>query len=124
MAAAFDGSDIQPLVSTSMAQRTGVCGFRQVTRQVAQGNAQCVILAEDTSEGELKKIVEAICKENKVPCINVSSKELLGQWAGLAKIDDEGEVVKARPCSSVCINRIPNTPAGEKLKAYISASSA
>merc|ERR1712088_872986 len=71
-----------------------------------------------------KARVTAITKEGKTALINVDSKEILGTWCGLSKIDEEGEVVKARACGCVGLKSIPNNDAGNKVKAFIQTNQA
>jgi len=116
--------EFEQSVRLSTQQRQAKVGYKEVIRQIMQGHATVVFLADDTSEQAIKDLIEAGCRESKVPLIKVDSKETLGKWAGLAKIDDEGEVVKARSASCVGLSRIPVGPAGEKLKAFIEANQA
>ena len=116
-------SDFQSVINSSLNSRTAYKGLKEATRTITQGNAEVVFLATDVNEKEYKNLIEAICKEQKTALINVDSKEILGQWCGLSKIDDEGEVVRARSCGVVAIKKIPGTEAGEKLKAFIGQSS-
>lgn len=121
---ACEPTDFQSVIQTSIATRQALRGLKEVTRSVAQGQAEVVFLASDVGEAAYKTLVEAICRENKTALINVDSKEILGQWAGLSKLDEEGEVVKARSCGAVSVKRIPSSPEGEKLKAFIAANQA
>lgn len=118
--ATCEASDFQAVINSSLNSRTASKGLKEAVRSIAQGNAECVFLATDVNEKEYKSLVEGICREQKTALINVDSKEILGQWCGLSKIDDEGEVVRARSCGVVAIRRIPASEAGEKLKAFIS----
>lgn len=111
--------DFQSVIQNTISTRTACMGLKQVTRSVAQGQSAVVFLASDVGEKPYKDLIEAICRENKTALINVDSKEILGQWCGLAKVDEEGEVVKARSCGCVSIRLLPNSPAGEKLKDFI-----
>lgn len=122
--ATLEQEDIQNIVSQQVAHRLAVLGLRGATKLIAQGQAELVILASDVNEPQYKALIEAISRENKTALINVDSKEILGNWAGLSKFDDEGEVVKARPCGVLALKSIPNSAAGEKLKAYIQANQA
>jgi small subunit ribosomal protein S12e len=119
-----EASDFQTCIQSAVSTRSAVMGLKESVRAVAQGSSEVVFLAGDVGEAQYKSLVEAICRENKTPLVNVDSKEILGQWCGLAKLDEEGEVVKARSCGVVSIRKIPGGPSGEKLKAFIQASSA
>lgn len=117
--AEVESTDFQDVIHTSVSTRCAWMGLKEVTSSVAQGKSACVFLATDVNEAQYKALVEAICRENKTALIQVDSKELLGQWCGLAKLDEEGEVAKARSCGCVSIRTLPNSPAGEKLKEFI-----
>jgi small subunit ribosomal protein S12e len=119
-----EATDFQSVIQQTVSQRNAWMGLKEVTKSVAQGKSACVFLANDVGEAQYKALVEAICRENKTALINVDSKEILGQWCGLAKLDEEGEVVKARSCGCVSIKQLPNSPAGEKLKEFIKTASA
>lgn len=121
---ACEPSDFQSVIQSTVSTRNAVMGLKESVRAVAQGNSEVLFLAGDVSEAAYKQLVEAICRENKTPLINVDSKEILGQWCGLAKLDEEGEVVKARSCGVVSVKRIPAGPSGDKLKAFIQENQA
>merc|ERR1712157_80163 len=110
----MEASDIQAVVQQSLAQRNAKLGLKEVARLVAQGNAAACFLATDVSEKEYKAVIEGLCKENKTPLLNVDSKETLGLWCGLSKV--EGEVTRSRSCGVMAIKTIPNTEAGNKFK--------
>ena len=65
----------------------------------AQG--QLCVLAEDCNQPDYKKLIEALCAEHNVSLLAVPEAKLLGQWAGLCKIDAEGEARKVRSCAAV-----------------------
>jgi len=57
------------------------------------------VLAEDCNQPDYKKLIEALCAEKNVSLLSVPEAKQLGQWAGLCKIDAEGEARKVRPLS-------------------------
>jgi len=116
--------DFQAVIQQQVSTRNAWMGLKEVVRSVAEGKSACVFLSSDVSEKQYKALVEAICREQKTPLINVDDKNILGQWCGLAKVDEEGEVVKARGCGCVSLKTLPASPSGEKLKAYIAANQA
>lgn len=65
----------------------------------AQG--QLCVLAEDCNQPDYKKLIEALCAEHNVSLLAVPEAKQLGQWAGLCKIDAEGEARKVRSCAAV-----------------------
>ncbi|CDI87473.1 40S ribosomal protein S12, putative [Eimeria praecox] len=73
-------------------------GLHEVAKALDSKRAQACFLAESCSEPAYKKLVEGLCKEHKIPLIEVADRLELGQWAGLCRIDSEGaprRVVKA-----------------------------
>lgn len=94
---------------------------------------QLAILADDCNQPDYKKLIEALCAEQSVNLISVPEQQTLGQWAGLCKIDSEGEarkvcaaahcahaVLQARQArlgsqilpARAALARAPGTPAG------------
>jgi|APCry1669189665_1035243.scaffolds.fasta_scaffold46004_1 small subunit ribosomal protein S12e len=54
------------------------------------GAARLVVLSQSCDEQSLKKLIKALAAEKGVPLIEISSGATLGQYAGLCKIDREG----------------------------------
>lgn len=78
-----------------------VRGIRECTKYLDKRRAQLCILADNCSEPAYKKLVAALCTEHGVPIMTVEDQMELGEWAGLCKIDAEGnatKVVKASCC--------------------------
>merc|ERR1712062_697733 len=71
-------------------------GLRETTKALDQRRAIACILAENCDEENYKKLIQALCMEHGIPLIKVDDAKKLGEWAGLCKIDKEGE---ARPRS-------------------------
>lgn len=120
----IEQEDIQNVVVQQIAMRHAVHGIRECSKLIASGQAEVCLLAKDVNEKEYTALIEALTRENKTALINVDSKETLGTWAGLTKIDEEGEVVKARSTGVLVLKSIPSSAAGEKLRAYIQANQA
>lgn len=49
------------------------------------------------------KLIEALCAEHNINLIKVADPKKLGEWAGLCKIDREGNPRKVVGCSSVVV---------------------
>lgn len=75
-------------------------GLHESARAIERGQAQLAILADDCNQPDYKKLIEALCAEQSVNLISVPEQQTLGQWAGLCKIDSEGEARKVR-CAAV-----------------------
>ncbi|MFP4567830.1 MAG: ribosomal L7Ae/L30e/S12e/Gadd45 family protein [Candidatus Woesearchaeota archaeon] len=58
-------------------------GVNEVTKVVEKGQAKLVLFAGDVSPKEIVMHLPMICKEKKVPCIEVPSRAELGAAAGL-----------------------------------------
>ena len=65
--------------------------------------ASLCVLADECDEANYRKLIEALCAEQSVQLITVSTKELLGQWLGMCKYDNEGNARKIAKCSCAVI---------------------
>mmetsp|Transcript_82076 Transcript_82076/g.228780 ORF Transcript_82076/g.228780 Transcript_82076/m.228780 type:complete len:140 (+) Transcript_82076:77-496(+) len=88
-------------------------GLHEVAKHIDAGKAQVVFLAESCNEPTYKKLVQGLCLEKNVPLIDVSDNKQLGEWAGLCKIDNDGNAKKVVGASCVCV-----TDFGEEGQAY------
>jgi len=98
--ASLEPSDLSEIIRGSKAQRQCSIGLNETARAIEQGSVACCISAQDHTQKDAMNLIEALCGENKTPLIKVDSKELLGEWAGLAKLDEEGNVAKADPADA------------------------
>lgn len=103
---------LQQVVQQSVSHRILARGLNEVSRCLEQRKAVCCLLASNCNEQAYVKLIEALCQETNVPLIKVDDNERLGQWAGLCKIDEEGNPKKVVKCScaaiTVSINRLRN----------------
>lgn len=84
------------------ARKTGKIekGTNEVTKAVELGTAKLVVYAKDVSPKEIVQHLPILCKEKKIPCVEVDSKQKLGVAAGIAvstasiAIVDTGEATK------------------------------
>merc|ERR1711953_1447327 len=65
-------------------------GLHEVAKHIDASKAQIVFLAESCNEPTYKKLVQGLCLEKNVPLIDVADNKTLGEWAGLCKIDSDG----------------------------------
>ena len=102
-------------------------GIHEVCKALDTKQAKFVILAEDCNEGKwltidnYKKIVKALCKENKVPLLTVPSGASMGEWIGICKYDSQNNVRKPRKCSSVALKDIPADFTEDEAKEFLTS---
>ncbi|PKI85697.1 40S ribosomal protein S12 [Malassezia vespertilionis] len=78
-------------------------GLREVSKALDRRQAHLCVLCETVNEAEYLKLVEALCKQYDINLLKVSDPKTLGAWAGLAKIDREGNPRKVVGCSCVVV---------------------
>eukprot|EP00927_Polykrikos_kofoidii_P055012 TRINITY_DN4932_c0_g1_i1.p1 TRINITY_DN4932_c0_g1~~TRINITY_DN4932_c0_g1_i1.p1 ORF type:complete len:162 (-),score=27.07 TRINITY_DN4932_c0_g1_i1:134-550(-) len=78
-------------------------GLHEVAKYIDAGKAQVVFLSEACDEPTYKKLVKGLCQEKNVPLVDVPDNKSLGEWAGLCKIDSDGQAKKVVGASCVTI---------------------
>ncbi|CAO3595403.1 50S ribosomal protein L30e-like protein [Absidia repens] len=78
-------------------------GLKEAVKALDRRQAHLAVLCESCTEGEYIKLVEALCAEHNISLIKVSDAKKLGEWAGLCKIDREGNARKVVGCSCVAV---------------------
>mmetsp|Transcript_68193 Transcript_68193/g.186894 ORF Transcript_68193/g.186894 Transcript_68193/m.186894 type:complete len:143 (+) Transcript_68193:65-493(+) len=78
-------------------------GLHECAKALDQGVAQLCVLSGSCNEAAYTKLVEALCAEHGAPLMKVSDGKQLGEWAGLAKVDKEGNARKVVGCSCVVV---------------------
>merc|ERR1719487_2139469 len=104
---------IKRVLKNAMVVDGCIRGLHEVAKHIDAGKAQVVFLAESCNEAAYKKLVQALCLEKNVPLIDVADNKTLGEWAGLCKIDSDGQPKKVVGASCVCISDF-----GEEGQAY------
>ncbi len=74
-------------------------GLHESTKALDRGIGQLCILAEDCDNEEYSALVKALCNEGGVSLIMADKGTELGEWVGLAKLQEDGTVRKAVRCS-------------------------
>jgi small subunit ribosomal protein S12e len=87
-----------------------VKGLNQVGKSLDRADAFLCVLADDCDDPKYKKLITALAKQNKIPLINVPSRNDLGEWTGQCKYEkstekgaETGKARKIKGCSSLCI---------------------
>ena len=96
-------SAIKEVLNNARARGSLVRGLHEVAKTLESGNAKLVFLSEGCNEPAYKKLIQALSKEKNVPLVLVADKKELGEWAGLCKMDKDGNARKVVGASSVVI---------------------
>ncbi|WOO79702.1 40S ribosomal protein S12 [Vanrija pseudolonga] len=94
---------LEQVISTALRHDGLARGLRESAKALDKREAHLCVLVETVTEAEYSKLIEALCAEHNIQLIKVSDAKTLGQWAGLSKIDREGNPRKVVGCSSVVI---------------------
>jgi len=78
-------------------------GLHETVKALDKRQALLCILAENCDEASYKKLVQALCQEHQIPLLTVPDNMQLGKYAGLCKLDAEGNERKVVRCSSVVV---------------------
>ena len=78
-------------------------GLRECAKALDKRQAHLCVLVETCTEAEYIKLIEALCAEHKINLIKVGDAKILGSWAGLCKIDREGNPRKIVGCTCVVV---------------------
>ena len=102
-----EGMDVNQAIAAVLAKalaHDGLSrGLNEAARALERGAAQLAVLADDCDQPDIKKLVEALCAEHNVSLLSVPESKQLGQWAGLCKVDAEGEPRKVVGCSCAVV---------------------
>ena len=84
--------------------------------------AKLCCLAKDCDNAEYSNLVRALCDEGGVSLVMVDEGKQLGEWAGLCKINEEGEATSVVRCSAACVTEFgEDTRALSVLLTYLKA---
>ena len=96
-----------PAVLRQAAAHGGLaCGLREVVAALDRGDAVFCVLARDCDEPAYVRLVEALCAARQITLVRVLEGRTLGQWAGLCKVDREGQPCKVRRCSACVVKGV------------------
>lgn len=78
------------------------------------------VLAENCDEALYTKLIRGLCEQHQIPLLTVPDNMQLGKYAGLCKLDAEGNERKVVRCSSVVVRDWGKEgPAHDFLKEHI-----
>ena len=81
-------------------------GINEAARAIDRGDATFCFLADDCELNDYKRLIKALCTEKGVPVVAVSGRTILGEWAGLCKIDLSGTARKVVKCSCAVVTHV------------------
>lgn len=94
---------LQEILKLSMMHDGLARGLRESVKSLDKREALLCILANNCDEQMYVKLIEALCAEHSINLIKVDDNKKLGEWAGLCKIDKEGNARKVVGCSCVVV---------------------
>lgn len=95
--------DLQQVLKNALLHDSLARGLRECAKALDKRQAHLCVLVETVTEAEYLKLIEALCAEHKINLIKVGDAKVLGTWAGLCKIDKEGNPRKIVGCSCVVV---------------------
>jgi small subunit ribosomal protein S12e len=78
-------------------------GLHEAAKALDKRQAHLCVLAKNCDNKDYSKLVEALCAHHQINLMKVEDKLTLGEWAGLCKIDKEGQARKIVGCSCVVV---------------------
>ena len=96
-------SSLQQVLKNALVHDGLARGLRECAKALDKRQAHLCVLVETCTEAEYIKLIEALCAEHKINLIKVGDGKVLGTWAGLCKIDKEGNPRKVVGCSCVVV---------------------
>eukprot|EP01121_Diplochlamys_sp_Union-15-3_P012718 TRINITY_DN3853_c0_g1_i1.p1 TRINITY_DN3853_c0_g1~~TRINITY_DN3853_c0_g1_i1.p1 ORF type:complete len:133 (-),score=24.58 TRINITY_DN3853_c0_g1_i1:60-458(-) len=96
-------SALQEVLKTALIHDGLVRGARECIKALDRGEAYLCVLAQSCNEPQYTRLVEALCNEHKINLLKVPDGKQLGQWAGLCKLDKDGNPRKVVGASCVVV---------------------
>jgi small subunit ribosomal protein S12e len=78
-------------------------GIHEVIKALEHNQVKVLFLAKSINEDAYKNLIIALAQEKNVKVIDVSDNKTLGEWAGLCKIDKDGQARKVVGASVVAV---------------------
>merc|ERR1711881_625553 len=94
---------LQEILKLAMCHDGIARGLREAVKALDKRQALLCILSSNCDEQTYVKLIEALCAEHAINLIKVDDNKKLGEWAGLCKIDNEGNARKVVGCSCVVV---------------------
>mgnify|MGYP000486181615 FL=1 len=95
---------LREVLKTSLFHDGLARGLHEACKALDKGNALLCCLAKDCDQAEYTKLVHALCQHHGTKLLEVTSRESLGEWAGLCKVNEEGVATKVVKCSCAVVS--------------------
>merc|ERR1712072_1288772 len=113
-------SALQIVLKKSLAEDGLHRGLREACKTIESRKALLCVLAQDCDQADYTKLIQALCNEANVHLVRVPSAVNLGEWAGLCKLDAEGQARKVVKCACVIVSNYgEETPALGVLQEFL-----
>jgi len=111
---------LQEVMKKSLVHDGLVRGLNECVKALDRNLAELCVLASDCDEPAYTRLIEALCAEHEVALVRVPDKKQLGEWAGLCKIDEEGNATKVVGSTCVVVKEFgESSPGYEFLLEYL-----
>jgi len=97
------GSAVRRVCKNAIAADGLIRGLHEAAKALDAGKGQMAFLSESCDEPNYTKLVKALCAEKNVPLYSAPDSKKLGEWAGLCKVDADGNARKVVGASCVVI---------------------
>ena len=94
---------LKTVLRTSVNFGTLARGLRESLKAIDRHQAHLCVMSSACDEENYVKLVTSFCQENNIPLLKVEDPRLIGEWAGICKMDKEGKAVKVVPTSCVVV---------------------
>lgn len=97
------GEHLRNIIKNAVRRRCLARGLNEVARALDRRSAVLCVLSKGCNEENYTKLIMALCAEHQIPMMQVDDSKVLGEWAGLVKYDENGEVRKVVKTACVVV---------------------
>ena len=103
---------VQMVLKKALAEDGLHRGLREACKAIESRKALLCVMAQDCDQADYTKLIKGLCDEVNVHLVTVPQAVELGEWAGLCKLDAEGNARKVVSCSCVVVTDFGEQSAG------------